>query len=227
MGTGCPLRGVPRFELSSSSPATPWFRLPADKRLGLFVAGSRVTDGELELEWGIEQAGQVDPLRSDPVVGIEPRVATTPWTFVAASELPAPDSRANVVRIATPRSTIPRAPVAVTAPVTYSTERLSGLLGDQSADALVHPSLLLYFPCAGQPRLAEGVVEAPRYFVWFDHGFQPHPYEATSPFLGIHDLYPVQRVPLTDGTNPPPEVVVYEIDRRIPGAVMAAPDRGP
>ena len=65
----------------------------------------------------------------------------------------------------------------------------------------------------------------PRYFVWFDNGFQPHPYEPTSPFLGVHDLYPVQRLPLTDGTtNPPVGVVVCEVGRAIPGAKVLPPD---
>ena len=60
--------------------------------------------------------------------------------------------------------------------------------------------------------------------MWFDHPYQPHPYEPGSPFLGVHDLYPVQRLPLTDGTNPPAGVVVYEIERRITGAETVAPD---
>ena len=90
--------------------------------------------------------------------------------------------------------------------------------------ALIHPALPCYFPCARQPTLAGGVVEVPRYFVWFDNGFQPHPYEPTSPFLGVHDLYAVQRVPLTDGPNPPAGVVVFEIERRISGAKVLPPD---
>ena len=40
-----PVAGLRRFELSSSSGgsvSTPWFRLPADRRLGLFVAGASI-----------------------------------------------------------------------------------------------------------------------------------------------------------------------------------------
>ena len=54
----------------------------------------------------------------------------------------------------------------------------------QDSTTLVHPNLLLYLPCARQPLLADGVVDVPRYFVWFDDAFQPHPYEDTSPFRG-------------------------------------------
>ena len=217
-----PLMGVPRFELSSASPATPWFRLPADRRVGLFVADARA--GELALEAGRLRNGQVDILRSDAVSPVGTTVETSPWTFVAASELPAPRPGRERRPDRYAPVWIPRAPVAVTGPVTYRTERLARLLGDRAAGSLIHPNLLLYFPCASQPRLAEGIVEVPRYFVWFDHPFQPHPFEPTSPFLGVHDLYAVQRLPLTDGTDPPPGVVVYEVDRRIPGAVEAAPD---
>ena len=222
--TPSPVPGLPRSELSSSSPEAPWYRIPADRRLGVFVAGSRVTDGELALQWGREQGGQVDVLRTDAVGAIEPRVETSPWTFVAASELPPPHPLADVVRVALPLSAASGASVAVTAPVTYRTETLSRLISDPDARTLVHPALLLYFPCARQPRLADGMVEVPRYFVWFDHPYQPHPFEETSPFLGVRDLYPVQRLPLTDGANPPAGVVVYEVDPRITDSERLAPD---
>jgi cell wall arabinan synthesis protein len=219
-----PVSDLPRSELSTSAPETPWYRLPADRRLGLFVAGSSVTGGEVALQWGRDQGGQIDVLRTDAVGAIEPRVETSPWTFVAASELPPPHPLAEVVRVALPASAAPSAPVAVTAPVTYRTETLSRLISDPDARTLVHPALLLYVPCARQPKLADGVVEVPRYFVWFDHPYQPHPFEPTSPFLGVHDLYPVQRLPLTDGTNPPAGVVVYEVDPRLPDAERLAAD---
>ena len=174
-----------------------------------------------------EKGAQVDVLRTDTVGGIEPRVETSPWTFVAASELPAPHPNADVVRLSVPQTAAPQAPVAVTAPVAYRTETLSRLLAAPGASTLIHPALLLYFPCARQPKLADGVVAVPRYFVWFDHPFQPHPFEPTSPFLGVRDLYPVQRVPLTDGTNPPSGVVVYEVDPRVSDAERVPPMAAP
>ena len=218
-----PVEGLHRFELSNSSPATPWFGLPADRRLGLFVAGAGVSGGSLELQWGRLKGGDVEVLRSDVVGDIQPRIETGPWTFVAASELPPPHPLAELVRIATPQSTVPGAPIAVSAPVTYATGRLSRLIREE-ARTLIHPNLMLYVPCARQPRLADGIVEPPRYFVWFDDPFQPLPFEATSPFLGVHDLYSVQRLPLTDGLNPPLGVVVYEVEQRIPGADIVPPE---
>jgi hypothetical protein len=214
---------VPRYEISSTSPETPWFALPGDRRIGLLVAGSGLSGGPLELQWGRRQGDDFEVLESDLLGDVQPRIETSPWTFIAASELPSPHPDAEVVRIVVTPSTAPRAPVAVTAPVTYATTRLSGLLGAPAARTLVHPNLLLYLPCATQPRLADGRVEVPGYFVWFDHPYEPHPFEAASPFLGVHDLYPVQRLPLTDGSNPPPGVVVYGIDRRIRGGELVPP----
>ena len=100
---GCPASPAPsvaRFELSSSSHATPWFRLPPDGRIGLFVAGTGVDSGELELEWGRTRDGRVMHVGAGAVGGINTRIATAPWTFVAASELPAPKQEADLVRIA-------------------------------------------------------------------------------------------------------------------------------
>ena len=111
----------------------------------------------------------------------------------------------------------------MTAPVTYAETRPSDLFDAPGARTLVHPNLLLYLPCATQPRLEDGRVEVPDYFVWFDHPYQPHPFEATSPFLGVRDMYSVQRLPLTDGPSPPPGVVVYGLDRRIRGGELAPP----
>jgi hypothetical protein len=47
------------------------------------------------------------------------------------------------------------------------------------------------------------------------------PYPDTSPFLGVTDLYDLGRLSITDSENPPAEVVAYEVERHIPGAVLA------
>ena len=184
-----PVPGLERFELSSSTTETPWFAIPPERRLGLFVAGSGVGGGPIELQWGRRNGAEVDVLRSDVVGDVQPRIPTSPWTFLAASELPAPHplggSRSEITRH--PATVSPRFRSLPTPPA--SRFRSSRVVGAQDS-TLVHPNLLLYLPCARQPLLANGVVEVPRYFVWFDDAFQPHPYEDTSPFLGIEDLYP-------------------------------------
>ena len=216
---GPPIAGLTRFQLSRQSPRAPWFELPRRTALGLFVAGSAVPSEALQVEWGRIRPSGVARVETEDIAGVEPRVASAPWTFVAASELPSPPAEANAVRIRLRASDVPPASFAVSAPVSYRSGRLSTVLRQRETTSLIHPSLLLYFPCARQANIVAGVAEAPTLFVWFDHPFQPHPFEPTSPFLGVRDLYSVQRLPLTDGPNPPAGVVVYDIDDRVPGAL--------
>ena len=184
-----PTRGLQRFELSSSTMTTPWFRLRDGDRFGLFIAGSTVPDDQLSLEWGqVGTSGRLQALRTDAVAGIVS--AATPWTFVGASELPKPAAGANAVRIVRNATNPPQAPLAVTAPVRYRQASLSGLLTEQGATALIHPALLLYFPCARQPALRAGIVDAPNYIVWYGDTYQPLLFAAASPFVGVRDVFP-------------------------------------
>ena len=218
-----PTRGLQRFELSSSTMTTPWFRLRDGDRFGLFIAGSTVPDDQLSLEWGqVGTSGHLQALRTDAVTGIVS--AATPWTFVDASELPKPVAGANAVRIVRNATNPPQAPLAVTAPVRYRQASLSGLLAQQGATALIHPALLPYFPCARQPALRAGIVDAPNYIVWYGDTYQPLLFAAASPFVGVRDVFPVQRLPSSDGTSSLERMTVYKIDQRIPGAEKLAPD---
>ena len=47
----------------------------------------------------------------------------------------------------------------------------------------------------------------------------------TSPFDGVFDLYGVGAMPLVDVGGQPLKAAVYTLDRRIPGAVEAPPER--
>jgi arabinosyltransferase C len=218
-----PTQGLQRFELSSSTTATPWFRLRQGDRFGLFVAGSTVPGEQLSIEWGrADISRHVTDLRRDTVPGIVS--AATPWTFVAASELPAPAAGANAVRIVRNATSPPQAPLAVTAPVSYREAPFSRLLREPGATALIHPALLLYFPCARQPALRAGLVDAPDYIVWYGDTYEPLLFAAASPFLGVRDVYPIQRLPASGGTGARASMTVYEVDQSIPGGVKLAPD---
>jgi hypothetical protein len=218
-----PTRGLPRFELSSSTTTTPWFRLRDGDRFGVFVAGSKVPGEALSLEWGeVGASGHVQALRSDPVT--EVASAATPWTFVDASELPMPATRASAVRIVWNATNPPQAPLAVTAPVRYRQARLSDLLRQHGATTLVHPALLLYFPCARQPVLRGGIVEAPNYIIWFGDTYEPLLFAAASPFLGMRDVFPVQRLPFSGAASSRAAMSVYRIDKSSPGAEQLAPE---
>jgi hypothetical protein len=154
----------------------------------------------------------------------EVRSAATPWTFVDASELPIPADGASAVRMIRNAVSPPPAPLAVSAPVRYRQSALSELLGKQGATALVHPALLLYFPCARQPALRGGIIDAPKYIVWYGDTYEPLLFAAASPFLGVRDVFPVQRLPSIGGTGPRASMTVYRIDQSVRGAEKLAPD---
>jgi hypothetical protein len=43
----------------------------------------------------------------------------------------------------------------------------------------------------------------------------------SSPFDGLPDLYNLVRLPLSDSAHPPGDVVVYEVDTKVPGGALA------
>ena len=164
-----------------------------------------------------------EALRADAVTGVTS--AATPWTFLDASELPMPAAGASAVRIVRNPTSPPPAPLAVTAPVRYRQAPLSDLLSEDGATALIHPALFLYFPCARQPALQGGIVDASRYFVWYgDNTYAPLLFATASPFLGVPDLFPVGRLPSIGGADGRAGMRVYEIDPNIGGAERLAPD---
>jgi len=97
--------------------------------------------------------------------------------------------------------------------------------------SLVLPNMLIYVPCARQPRLSEGVVEVPNEIVAFERSYPVG--LATSPFSGLLDLYQLDRLPLTDAKGVPltdlnwtPRMaVLYDVGERIPGSETATPDK--
>jgi Mycobacterial cell wall arabinan synthesis protein/EmbC C-terminal domain len=224
-----PAAGLPRFALGPGREGTvqaPWFALPSDGVIGLFVAGAPGATDRLELEWGRLRGRSVAPLGSsevDDVLG--PMSGSTPWRFLAARELPPPPRGATVVRTVLRTDVAPSAAVAVTAPVTYPTEAIARGMSRDDARSLVLPNLLTYFPCTQLPLLKAGIVEAPRYVLAQDNEFSPLRYQLTSPFVGILDLYELQRLPPAESTNPPENVLAFEVDQRIEGAKVAPPTR--
>ena len=108
--------------------------------------------------------------------------------------------------------------MGLTAPVTYEDEPLARLL-DRNAPSLALPNLLTYVPCVKQPRVA-GVAEVPNLLVAFRDTMWPLG-TGTSPFDELPELYRFVRMPLSDSQDPPGEVAVYEVDRRIDGAAVA------
>ena len=96
-------------------------------------------------------------------------------------------------------------------------------LGATGITTLVVPELASYFPCARQPRLDDGIVEAPHIVVSPFAGTSWLSSWETSPFEGLLDLYPLEPLPVADPGDRPQELAVLEVDQRIPGFRLLPP----
>jgi hypothetical protein len=193
----------------------------------LLVTGTPGQTDRLALEWGRLRKSRIEILRSDPVSRIFAVEAGSilPWRFVVAGELPPPMRSASVVRVTFQSDVSPGPAIAATAPVTYASEKLAVALEGGTSRTLVHPRLLTYLPCVELPRLADGVVQAPNQILVARNDPSPVAFPRSSPFLGVLDLYRLERLPVADSTNPPTSLVVFRVDQRIPGAMRASPVR--
>jgi arabinosyltransferase C len=215
-----PVDGLPRFALGPPPADSPWFRLPQGRRTGLFVTGVPGSADALALEWGRARPGGLERLAGASVEGVrgdDARPDLLYWRFLSAGSLPSPPPEANAVRFLA-GGVGPGSEIGLTAPVTYEDESLAGLL-ERNVPSLALPNLLAYVPCVQQPRVA-GVAEVPRLIVAFRDTMWPLG-TGTSPFDGVSELHPLVRLPLSDSDDPPGEVVVYEVDARIDGGVVA------
>jgi hypothetical protein len=83
---------------------------------------------------------------------------------------------------------------------------------------------MTYVPCVDLPRLRNGTVEVPQQIIAPRDTLWPMFGRDTSPFESLLDLYRLERLPLADSQYPPGNLVLYDVDRRIPGAVVLLPD---
>ena len=226
-----PVKGLQRFALgpiSGGSASSPWFDLSGGQPVGVFVAGSHELTEGLSVDWGRRDQGRIATLgtgrlrpEANVIREVQPDLVT--WRFLSAQELPRPEDGARAVRFSLRGRVSPGSALAVTAPVTYASEPLVQRLTGTTDSSLVIPNMLMYLPCAGQPRLDDGVVETPRQIVAFLYAWPVG--LPTSPFSGVLDLYRLQRFPLADATGTPRGSALYDVDRRIPGALTAPPDK--
>ncbi len=231
-----PVPGLPRFALGpigAESASSPWFDLSGGQPFGVFVSGPPELGDWLALEWGRRIPGRIESLGTHGLASaIQPEVRPdlVTWRFLSAPELPSLQEGASAARIVLRDNVAPGSAVAVSAPVTYASERLARRLDASGSRSLVLPNMLMYVPCAHQPRLSRGVVEVPNEIVAFRRS---HPVGlGTSPFSGLLDLYPLQRLPLADAKGFPLAdakgteymAILYDVDQRNPGTQTAAPD---
>jgi hypothetical protein len=216
-----PANRLPRFALNPGE-RSPWFRLPsATRHTGFFLAGLPDTSESLQLEWARGSGSDLTPLGKTSVagnVGTDARPDLNYWRFYAAGDLPAAPTGANAMRFSLQSNGRPGSAIGLTPPVTYEDESLATAL-QRSTPVLALPNLLLYVPCARQPKVADKA-EVPRLLVAFRDSMWPVG-TGTSPFDGLPSLYPLVRLPLSDSANPPGEVAIYEVDPHIDGAAVA------
>jgi hypothetical protein len=225
-----PVRGLRRFALGpGSKDRTPWFDLSQRPRVvGFFVAGTPSAPEPLELEWGRKRNDRIESIGTGEVLadlGSEVRSGLLAWRFLASSELPVPDVRANAVRIGLSNAGTATVTVGVTAPVSYTSEPLSRQLRGRDPVSLVLPNLLTYVPCVRKPRLSDGAVAVPSRIAGYVNSWPVG--IGTSPFDGLFDLYRLIRLPLTDQGGAPTGVAVYEVDQRIAGSMLVPPTAAP
>jgi hypothetical protein len=191
----------------------------------MLVAGAPRSDETIVLEWGRRRDAAVETVgnaalstKTWPDLFID----QAPWHLITAHELPRRDPSANVVRIALASTSLPSSAVAVTAPVTYTTKLLAQELRPASTQTLLMSPTVTYFPCVQLPRMHDGIVDVPDHLVTLrDAAATPVAY-ATSPFVGLLDLYTFERLPWADTANPPSDVTAFRIERRIRGARLVS-----
>jgi cell wall arabinan synthesis protein len=214
-----PVDGLPTFALAPQATArSPWFAAPKE-RAGFFLTGIASPSEEVELEWrragGVAGAGQV---AGD--LGSDARPELGYWRFYTGSVLPSAPPGTGAVRFAVRASGTGGGPaVGLTPPVTYEDEPLARLIRDNEP-ALALPNLLPYVPCARLPEVSRGVAQVPKLIVAFRDTTWPFG-AGTSPIDELPDLYRLIRLPLSDSSDPPDDVVVYVVDTRTAGTALA------
>jgi len=219
VGARAPVPGLARYVLGPAPATSAWFPLRAGRRVGFFATGESAGDS-LRVEW--RGSGRV--IGSDSVADAslgDPSPQLVAWRFFPAGSLPARPPGADAMRIAVDAAVAPGGALTVTAPVTYADEPLRRRLA-RTTPALALPNLLTYVPCVRQPAI-HGVAEVPRLLVAQQGTVWPLG-TGSSPFDGLPDLYNLVRLPLSDSAHPPGDVVVYDVDTRLPGAALAPAD---
>ncbi|MDQ3380626.1 MAG: arabinosyltransferase domain-containing protein [Actinomycetota bacterium] len=222
-----PVAGLPRFALGptrNTASYSPWFERPASGRAGLFVTGTPGLSDTLRLEWGRSEGARIERLGSADITEVvsEPS-GNAPWRFFAAGDLPSPHPRATIARVEYRPGVQPGNAVAASALVTYANERLAPLMSAGASRTLVYPELYLYFPCRKVPQLQNGAVGIPQFVVIGQTVSPPLRYHVTSPFVGLLDLYELERVPVADSEESVDRLRVFAVEARIPGAALAPP----
>jgi hypothetical protein len=211
-----PMEDLAHYTIGPAPAQSPWFPLPKGGTVGFFTSGDSSGDS-LRVEW--RKSGQTigsDGV-SDASLG-DPSPELVAWRFLPAGSLPPRPAGADAMRIVLDSSITPGGSVVVTAPVPYKDEPLRQVL-EHNTPALALPNLYTYVPCLEQPSI-KGATEVPKLLVAQQGTIWPIG-SGSSPFDGLPDLYNLVRLPLSDSADPPGDVVVYEVDTKVPGGALA------
>jgi cell wall arabinan synthesis protein/arabinosyltransferase-like concanavalin domain-containing protein len=198
----------------------PWFQAPGNRRVGFYVLGTNDGTDSVRSRWGHVAA----PIRMGDWGGIDVshfdafQTETVQWVFVPQGLLPRRGPGLDAVQLALDSRGQPPHAIASTGAVSYESTTLSTLFRLRGARPLIWPNLLLYMPCARQPRLDKGVVEVPTVLVAHS-GFFALEF-LTSPFHGLVDLYGFRDLSVADSKVVPQGITVLWVERRIPGAAI-------
>jgi hypothetical protein len=214
----------PVFSLLGPSNATrltlPWYQAPGNGRVGFYVLGTNDVDDHVLARWASGPQSVLAGAWSDiDLTHIDAfQSETIQWTFIPEGLLPAHTSGQSAVQLGLDSQALPPHALASTGAVSYESTSLSTLFRLQGARPLIWPNLLLYMPCARQPRLDKGVVEVPTVLVAHS-GFFPLEF-LTSPFHGLVDLYGFRDLSVADSRVDPQGVTVLWVEKQIPGAAL-------
>jgi cell wall arabinan synthesis protein/arabinosyltransferase-like concanavalin domain-containing protein len=222
-----PVAGLATFSLLRSGDTqmeTPWYRLPADeRRVGFFVTSAIGAGDAVAVRWGSKSEAAVFAGEWQPVAVVPAAAAgadTVSWTFVSEGQLPGRTPKADVVQLLLRSDSAPPRALTTTGAVAYRSTPLRTLLDSPRTRSLVWPNVVLYMPCATLPKLQRGVVQVPTVVIAHNE-LWPIEFDS-SPFKRTLDVYRLRDLSVGDSRLPPDGMQVLWIDKRIPGAALAA-----
>jgi hypothetical protein len=207
---------------------TPWYRLPADRRVGFAVQGFPDSErSPFVVEWAVETLSGPDVVErsseglEDGSTYTDDRLGTRfmPWRFLSQGDMRGRPSEATLMRVRVPPN---EAGVWIERPVAYDTMLMQEVIGGRLQ--LPVPNYRLFLPCARLPSIAGGVMEVPHTLVLRSFGDYP-PVGQTGTAYGLLDLYRLHYLPTMDSPRRTEKVRVFVVDERIPGTALAPVER--
>jgi arabinosyltransferase C len=192
---------------------SPWFVVDRSslgtgagaQRLVGFVAGKIDGGNRLFVQWGRRDGASVTSIG---VAELPPTNVGSEWHAVLLDSLARISTDADRLRlVGVDATTGDDGWLAFASPRMPREQLLASLLSRSGVRTLAVPWVRPYFPCVSQPRMGQGVTEAPDVMV----GDVTSDAYSTSPMRYVRDLYPVSRLILLGVARP--EAGGFTVDR--------------